>query len=177
MEPNGILPLKMSQVEAKWVASEFSLRLQAMRARLATSWAASHATGMLEMRSQAGQVWPASWTAKQVAAGRFLVHFALRMRAREWDTSARVPAVWRPPVRCQCQYGQNLAKREEFEEQAARASTVLDWDRSQAHLLKRLESGRAPLVLDLFCCAGGVSEGFRRAGRTSRRHLLRDGSV
>ena len=43
----------------------------------------------------------------------------------------------------------------------------MDWDRAQAHLLKRLESGRAPLILDLFCCAGGVSEGVRRAGGTS----------
>ena len=78
-----------------------------------------------------------------------------------------MPAIWRPSVKCQCGYGQNLAKPEEFKAQAERARSVLDWDRAQAHLLKRLESGKAPLVLDLFCCAGGVSEGFRRAGGTS----------
>ena len=78
-----------------------------------------------------------------------------------------MPAIWRPSIKCQCGYGQNLARREEFEAQAARANMVLDWDRTQAHLLKRLESGRSPLILDLFCCAGGVSEGFRRAGGTS----------
>ena len=78
-----------------------------------------------------------------------------------------LPRFWRPPIYCRCCYGQNLATQSEFEAQAERARTVLDWDRSQAHLLKRLESGRAPLVLDLFCCAGGVSEGFRRAGGTS----------
>ena len=70
-------------------------------------------------------------------------------------------------MRTRCCYGQNLASRGEFEAQAARAQQVLDWDRAQTHLLKRLESGRAPLALDLFCCAGGVSEGFRRAGGTS----------
>ena len=78
-----------------------------------------------------------------------------------------MPRVWRPAIKTRCCYGQNLASRGEFERQAARAKEVLDWDRAQAHLLKRLESGRAPLILELFCCAGGVSEGFRRAGGTS----------
>ena len=83
------------------------------------------------------------------------------------DTRRHFPTVWRPGVRCECSYGLNLAAPEEFKEQAARAQSMFDWDRAQGDLLKRLSSGQTPLVLDLFCCAGGVSEGFRRAGATS----------
>lgn len=77
------------------------------------------------------------------------------------------PAVWRPAVHCQCAYGMNLAGPSEFAEQAVGAQALNDWDRVQTLLLKRLESGRTPLILDLFCCAGGVSEGIRRAGGIS----------
>ena len=79
----------------------------------------------------------------------------------------RPPWIWRPAVSCRCGYGTNLAGVDEFAAQAASAQQCFDWDRSASHLVKRLESGRTPLILDLFCCAGGVSEGFRRAGGTS----------
>lgn len=114
------------------------------------------------------QHWPKGWSQPETTAARFIAHVISRLRAREWGHSeGRLPVVWRPPIRCKCGYGQNLASRGEFEEQARRANKVLDWDRAQAHLLKRLEAGRAPLVLDLFCCARGFSEGFRRGGGTS----------
>ena len=76
-------------------------------------------------------------------------------------------AVLRPIRRCRCLYGLNLASKSEFARQERLASEVRDWDRLQALLYQRLDSGRAPLVLDLFCCAGAVSEGFRRVGGTS----------
>ena len=109
--------------------------------------------------------WPGQWSADRVAAGRFIAHMFGRLRARWGGRGLRpFPCVWRPSINSRCGYGQNLAPRSEFEGQAARAREVFDWDRAQAHLLKRLASGRTPLVLDLFCCAGGVSEGFRRGG-------------
>ena len=119
--------------------------------------------GAPTIRSETGveQKWPSGWSAAQLAAAKFLAHFATRMRARDWpDVKGRVPWVWRPPINCRCCYGQNLADGGDFQAQARRAQQLADWDSAQAHLLKRLESGRAPLVLDLFCCAGGVSEGF-----------------
>ena len=118
--------------------------------------------------SQRAGRWPPEWSAAWLAAGRFLVHIFDRLRAR-WGRGglSPFPRVWRPSIKSRCGYGTNLAPAAEFEDQAARARQVFDWDRSQAHLLKRLESGRTPLVLDLFCCAGGVSEGFRRAGGCS----------
>ena len=105
---------------------EFADSLLAMRERLAVSSAAGQVTKGPKTPVQSGQLWPAEWSSKQVAAGRFLAHFATRIRSRDWSRASRVPVIWRPPVRCQCQYGQNLAPRSEFEEQAARARQVLD---------------------------------------------------
>ena len=114
---------------------------------------------------------PDEWSQDLLAHGRFLAHLFTRAR-RRWPAWRRAegkpfPTVWRPSVNCRCGYGVNLARPEEFAEQAKAAQSMLDWDRAQSFLLKRLESGRTPLVLDLFCCAGGVSEGMRRAGWTS----------
>ena len=49
-----------------------------------------------------------------------------------------------------------------FSEQADRAAGLLSWYRQLVGLLKRLRSGHTPLILVLFCCAGGVTEGVRR---------------
>ena len=110
---------------------------------------------------------PLDWDARRQAAGRFLVHMFSRLRARFRGPSTRLrwTAVWRPVVSCRCAYGLNLARPEEFEAQKTRAARCQDWDRELVRLLRRLESGRAPLVLDLFCGAGlGVSEGATRLG-------------
>ena len=112
--------------------------------------------------------WPEQWSQEQIAQGNFLAHIFTRARRRwRWCRKAPrsiFPTIWRPAVHCQCSYGLNLAGPSEFAAQAKEAQAVLDWDRAQSFLLKRLESGRTPLILDLFCCAGGVSEGMRRAG-------------
>ena len=49
-------------------------------------------------------------------------------------------------------------------EQARRAEQCLAWMRQHVDLLRRLQSGRAPIALDLFCGGGGRSEGVRRMG-------------
>ena len=41
------------------------------------------------------------------------------------------------------------------------------WSKQYVLLLKRLQSGLTPLVLDLFCGGGGVSEGARRCGAST----------
>ena len=116
----------------------------------------SHAMGR-----EGGRDWPPSWAPDQIAAAGFLAHAFSRLRRLRCgggnDGRGRLPWVWRPAVRCGCAYGTNLAGPGEFAEQATAAQLRFDWDRAQAHVLKRLESGRTPLVLDLFCCAGARS--------------------
>ena len=170
-ESGGAVARGDSPPPSPWSEGAFGRRLQAMRRRLANVPIVEGPSKKLRAYPLSSQRWPREWPAHKVAAGRFLAHFASRIRARDWGdhrgSSKRVPLVWRPPVKCQCCYGQNLASGAEFEDQASRARLVADWDRAQSHLLKRLESGRTPLILDLFCCSGGVSEGFRRGGCTS----------
>lgn len=113
--------------------------------------------------------WPRSWPRQKVSAARVIVHVFTRLR-RRWPLAAlrsgAFPAVWRPEKRTLCAYGLNLAADDEFVAQRERAQRVFDWDLAQARELARRD-GKRPLVLDLFCCAGGVSEGIRRAGGTS----------
>ena len=66
-----------------------------------------------------------------------------------------------------CGGGKNLASDEQFEEQRERAERVLDWYRQYVQLLRRLQSGVTPTVVDAFCGGGGSSEGVRRAGGAS----------
>ena len=66
-----------------------------------------------------------------------------------------------------CNFGAKLAPEVAFSEQAVRAAGLLSWYRQLVGLLKRLRSGRTPLILDLFCCADGVTEGARRIGGAS----------
>ena len=69
--------------------------------------------------------------------------------------------------RHRCGDGANLASEEEFAEQRERAEQVLDWYRQYVQLLRRLQSGVTPTVVDDFCGGGGSSEGVRRAGGAS----------
>ena len=66
-----------------------------------------------------------------------------------------------------CGGGANLADESEFAEQRARAARLLDWYRQYVQLLRRLQSGVTPTVVDDFCGGGGSSEGVRRAGGAS----------
>jgi hypothetical protein len=54
-----------------------------------------------------------------------------------------------------CGGGKNLASDEQFEEQRERAERVLDWYRQYVQLLRRLQSGVTPTVVDVFCGGGG----------------------
>jgi len=70
--------------------------------------------------------------------------------------------------RHQCGGGCNLATDDEFAAQRVRAEEVLDWYRGFVQLLRRLQSGATPSVLQLFCAAGyGSTEGVRRGGGVS----------
>ena len=62
-----------------------------------------------------------------------------------------------------CDGGRNLVSRQERAAQAARAAQVLEWYMLYVDLLRRLRGGRTPTSLELFCGAGGKSEGVRRA--------------
>ena len=91
-------------------------------------------------------------------------HVFERLRAR-WPgyiAGDRLPSVWRPGPRPACCYGLALAPQSAFDEQRDLFARMSSWDAQCVQLLRRLESGRAPLVLDLFCGAGGASEGARR---------------
>ena len=66
-----------------------------------------------------------------------------------------------------CGGGANLATEAEFATQHARAREVLDWYSIYVALLRRLQSGVTPCVVECFCGGGGTTEGTRRAGGTS----------
>ena len=103
----------------------------------------------------------------RLAAARLLQHVFRRTRARwpgGWSRGAPRPAVMRPVETRTCCHGQNLAGPSDFACQAEVAADFLRWQAQYVHLLRRVESGRQPLVLDLFCGGGGSSEGVRRAG-------------
>ena len=75
-----------------------------------------------------------------------------------------MPCVVRPVTQPRCCHGQHLAGDAEFAEQLAAAELEFDWMREHVRLLTRLQSGRPPTVIDLYCGAGGISEGVRRMG-------------
>lgn len=66
-----------------------------------------------------------------------------------------------------CGGGANLASEEEFRAQRERAERVLDWYRQYVQVLRRLQSGTTPSIVDAFCGGGGSSDGVRRAGGAS----------
>jgi hypothetical protein len=72
--------------------------------------------------------------------------------------------IWRPVNHYACNQGLNLASSAEFEAQAKRASEVLAWYRNYVELLRILQGGLTPTVVDGCCGGGGKAEGIRRAG-------------
>ena len=70
----------------------------------------------------------------------------------------------RPVIRPHCAHGVALSPPQDFQRQSAAAQGFFDWQHQHSLLLKRLRSGLTPMMLDLFCSAGGVSEGARRGG-------------
>ena len=73
----------------------------------------------------------------------------------------------RREVQPQCCHGQSLASEADFERQREVAEACILWYEQWVRLLRRLDSGRTPLVIDLFVGAGGASEGARRVGARS----------
>ena len=63
-----------------------------------------------------------------------------------------------------CGGGSHLATPSEFEAQRALADDMLDWYSVYPALLRRLDSGTTPVVIQNFCGGGGATEGCRRAG-------------
>jgi hypothetical protein len=57
-----------------------------------------------------------------------------------------------------CRGGANLAMEAEFAAQRGRAERVLDWYRQYVQVLRRLQSGVTPTVVDAFCGGGGSSD-------------------
>ena len=99
-------------------------------------------------------------------SARFICFWFRRVReiCPDWSPGAPIPSLRRPAVHARCRYGQNLAQESEFAEQRRLADECLGWMREHVVLLTKLESGRAPVVVDLFCGAGGSSCGIRRMG-------------
>ena len=75
--------------------------------------------------------------------------------------------LWRPVNHYECGQGLNLASEAEFKSQAAQASKVLAWYRNYVELLRILQGGRTPTVVEGCCGGGGKTEGVRRAGGAS----------
>ena len=99
---------------------------------------------------------------------KFLQHYFRRTQMR-WPGSWRASglagkAVWRPQRSPNCKHGQALAPQSAFDAQAERWRKGRSWYKQRLLLLKKLRSGRTPLMLDLFCKAGGASAGATLAG-------------
>ena len=110
----------------------------------------------------------ATASAAVIAHARFLQHIfrnSTRLRPGCWRPGglSRL-AVWRPVPSPSCGHGVALSPEADFIAQRERARACADWYKQYVWLLKRFASGRTPLVLDLFCSAGGATEGFRRGG-------------
>ena len=82
---------------------------------------------------------------------------------------------WSP----RCEGGAALASDADFEKQRLRGQEVLGWYATYVSLLRRLQSGVTPALVETFCGGGGTSEGTRRAGGTSHGvdHLWQDDYV
>jgi hypothetical protein len=110
-------------------------------------------------------------TAQNSGHARFLQHFFRRSRAIRpgcWSAGGMAGLVLFRPVKSPtCGHGMNLAPESVFEAQRARWLRGKSWLKQHALLLKRFQSGLSPMVLDLFCCAGGVSAGAIQVGASS----------
>jgi len=124
--------------------------------------------------------WRSSWGRGRQAPGkqrvlgstRFLQYYFRRSRLlRPLGCWARAGLtgliIYRPTRTPRCCFGQNLASSSDFDKQRERAAECIRWYAQYSRIVQRLESGRAPMVIDLFCCAGGATEGVRRAGGTT----------
>jgi hypothetical protein len=107
---------------------------------------------------------PQSWH----ASARFLQHYFRRARkiiGARWTKGCLAGVcIFRPVKHPMCAHGLRLASDEAFDRQRSHAESLLDWQRQYPLLLKRFQSGRSAMFMDLFCKAGGVTEGGRRAG-------------
>ena len=99
---------------------------------------------------------------------RFLQHLFRRARTIRpgcWRAGGLAAlAVFRPVRHPLCRHGSALSPPSAFPSQAERWRRGLAWYKQHTLLLKKFQSGRTPLVLDLFCSAGGASAGAIRAG-------------
>ena len=103
----------------------------------------------------------------KAGAAAFLRHVFRRLRARgRWRAGGLVGvgAIWRPTSQPRCCHGQSLAGEAEFAAQRAAGARCLAWYEQWVRLLRRLDSGRTPGILDLFCGGGGTAEGVALAG-------------
>ena len=102
------------------------------------------------------------------AAARFLMYWFRRsteVLGRSWVRGGlRGAVVARPVCHPRCRHGQALSSASDFERQRVLASQAVAWYEQWVRLLRRLDSGRTPMLLDLFCGGGGASEGARRVG-------------
>jgi hypothetical protein len=76
-------------------------------------------------------------------------------------------AFGRDEATTRCAGGANLATAAEFAQQRRLAGEMLDWYSTYVAVLRRLQSGTTPFVLQDFVGGGGSSEGCRRAGGAS----------
>ena len=124
------------------------------------AWRRSH-------RQEVGLVW---WDKKQTRkVGSLLSHVLfLQYVLRQWSQGSRrgLGPVW-VSKRHRCGGGANLATPADFEAQRERAEKMLQWYELYVTILKRLQDGITPMVLNSFCGGGGSSEGVRRAGGVS----------
>ena len=94
---------------------------------------------------------------------RFLQYFFRRSRLLRplgcWGRAGLAGLlVFRPEAPPRCCHGQNLASAAEFDQQHERAMACIRWYQQYVRLLHRLESGRQPLVIDLFSAAQAVRQ-------------------
>ena len=103
---------------------------------------------------------------ERLAQSLFLAYMFSKMRRLypTWRSGLPLPWMYRPSVHPYCRCGQSLASEADFREQRARGEAYLGWMREHVSLLTKLQSGAAPIIMDLFCGAGGAAEGVRRMG-------------
>jgi hypothetical protein len=114
---------------------------------------------------------PTTWSINALGHVSFIQHI-FRQTRRRWPGCWRAGglaalAVYRPVLDPACGHGTQLAPSSAFDAQRARWSRGLAWAKQHTLLLKKFRSGRTPLMLDLFCRAGGASAGAIRAGATT----------
>ena len=99
------------------------------------------------------------WSKAAVGQVRFLQHYfrrSLRVCGHCWQAGGLSGVTVLRPVRHPaCRHGQALAPPHLWVDQRSRWLRCLSWYKQYTLLLKRFQSGLTPMVLDLFCKAGG----------------------